>query len=84
MENVKGDSKRKMAILGLSMVTVYCDWAAIFYTLFSSIGIIVSGIVILGFYNGKKAERNQRFNKWFFYIYYPVHFIVLLLVKALC
>lgn len=130
MENVKENSKRKMAVLSLSMVTFYCDWAviaaiftilfeisrgdkklerraymratilyggisflsfitqytlgaAILYTLFSSIGIIVSGIVILGFYNGKKAETNQRFNKWFFYIYYPAHLIVLLLIKAL-
>ena len=50
---------------------------ALFHALLSAIGIAVSGIVILCFYNGKKSEKAPKFSKWFFYIFYPVHLLVL-------
>ena len=36
-------------------------------------------IPILYLYNGKKGNSN-RFNKWFFYIFYPLHLIILYFV----
>ena len=33
-------------------------------------------IILLGFYNGKKGKGGI-FAKWFFYIFYPLHFLVL-------
>jgi len=40
-------------------------------------GIVLSGICILVFYNGKCIKGGKKFQKWFFYWFYPVHIIVL-------
>ena len=36
-------------------------------------------IPLLYLYNGEKGKSNK-FNKWFFYIFYPLHLIILYLV----
>ena len=60
------------------------DWTlyAIGHTLLSGAGILVAAVVLLVFYNGKRAEHGQNFSKWFFYIFYPVHLLVLYLIKV--
>lgn len=40
-------------------------------------GILVSGVVILRFYNGKRATRGRTFSQYFFYWFYPVHLLIL-------
>lgn len=40
---------------------------------------LLVGIVIYYFYNGKKG-RFPVFSKWFFYIFYPLHFLILHLI----
>ena len=54
---------------------------ALGHAVLSCIGIGVSGIVVLNFYNGKKGKRSGRFSKWFFYIFYPAHLFVLWLIR---
>lgn len=49
--------------------------------LLSGMGIVASAVVILFFYNGKRAERGRTFSKWFFYVFYPGHLILLYLIK---
>lgn len=44
-------------------------------------GIGLSGICLLSFYNGKKAAKGSAFLKWFFYLYYPAHLLVLGLIR---
>lgn len=48
----------------------------------SMVGIGLSGICLLGFYNGKKSGKWVSFLKWFFYLYYPVHLLVLFLISV--
>lgn len=40
-------------------------------------GIVLSGICILVFYNGKCMKCGKRFQKWFFYWFYPAHIVIL-------
>lgn len=57
-------------------------WYAVRHALLAGAGIIVSGIVILVFYNGKRAGYGGNFSKWFFYLFYPAHLLVLCAVRA--
>lgn len=60
------------------------NWTAyaVFHGLLSGVGILVAGAVILYFYNGKRMERGKNFSKWFFYLFYPGHLLILYLIKS--
>ena len=47
-------------------------------------GVILS-IPILMLYNGKRGNNAKvnNFMKWFFYIYYPLHLVILGLIQLL-
>lgn len=53
------------------------------YFAIGSIGFILSALCILLFYNGKKSQRFTKFNKWFFYIFYPGHLLVIGIIRIL-
>ena len=46
-------------------------------------GILAAGVVVLFCYNGRRAKYGRNFSKWFFYIFYPAHLLVLYLVSVL-
>lgn len=56
-------------------------WKAGVMALCSCLGIVASGIVILGFYDGTKPQKKSPFSKWFFYVFYPAHLLVLGLIR---
>lgn len=49
--------------------------------LIASCGIILSGICIIALYNGKRMSIGRNFNKWFFYLFYPAHLLVLGIIR---
>lgn len=53
----------------------------ILYALGSIVGTGLSGIVIVYLYNGKRMEKGRVFSKWFFYWFYPVHLLILGLIR---
>lgn len=48
----------------------------------SGLGILVAAFTVLVFYNGKRMEHGKNFSKWFFYIFYPAHLLILYLLKT--
>ncbi len=50
-------------------------------TICGCLGVVAAGITILCFYNGKRAKWGRTFSKWFFYLFYPVHLLILGLLK---
>lgn len=51
------------------------------YALLNVMGIAVSGICIVYFYNGKRAQVGRKFSKWFFYMFYPAHLLILGIIR---
>lgn len=54
----------------------------ILYALGSIVGMALAAITILYFYNGKQMKRGKAFSKWFFYWFYPVHLLVLGIIRV--
>ena len=58
------------------------SWAlAVPRGLLEGVGILVSGVVIIFFYSGKRTGTGGRFSKWFFYVFYPMHLFALWVIN---
>lgn len=55
----------------------YLPLRALSHSVLAAIPLLVSGIVVLFLYNGKRAQRGKAFHKYFFYVYYPAHLLIL-------
>lgn len=53
----------------------------ILYALLSMMGMGLAGFCILYLYNGKQAVKGKKFSKWFFYIFYPAHLLILGIIR---
>ena len=53
------------------------------YAVLAMLGMSLSALCILCFYNGRRMSRGQVFSKWFFYIFYPLHLLILGIIRIL-
>ncbi len=58
-------------------------WQALLLSLGAAGGIVLSGICLLYFYHGKRGKHTGAFSKWFFYVFYPAHLLILGLLNRL-
>ena len=60
------------------------DWTlyAVTHSLLSGLGILAAAMATLVLYNGERAKRGKTFSKWFFYLFYPGHLLILYLTKS--
>lgn len=52
------------------------------YTVLGIVGVGLAGICIVYLYNGKRMNAGRNFAKWFFYIFYPAHLLVLGIIRV--
>lgn len=55
--------------------------STVMHSMLAGLGIIAAAVAVLVFYNGRRSEKGRNFAKWFFYIFYPAHLMILYLVK---
>lgn len=82
------DDRRRCAALFIivSLVLQTAIWLPQYdsFTAFSYQYGTLLALVPIQFYNGKRGNvLHKNLNRWFFYVYYPLHMTVLLLIKTL-
>lgn len=66
----------------LAVWGVYTPAAALAWSIGRVSGMALAAVAICMLYNGKRAKRGRTFSKWFFYVFYPAHLLVLGLVRV--
>ncbi len=69
-------------IMSFAAISEYSIGSAVVHGIASGIGILAAGFTVLVLYNGKRMEHGKNFSKWFFYIFYPAHLLILYLLKT--
>lgn len=65
-----------VSVPGYTMIQAIC------HGMISAVPLLISGFVVLYLYNGKRAEWGRTFSKWFFYLFYPGHLLLLWFIKS--
>lgn len=53
------------------------------YSMLSITGVVMAFLILHLFYNGKLKQNRSAFSKWFFYVFYPLHLIVIGIVERI-
>ena len=65
----------------LSGIGRFTPAGLLFYALGATAGVALSAYCILHWYHGKRMKRGRKFFPWFFYLFYPVHLLILGLLR---
>lgn len=84
-DRYRGDFKKQMIWFAATAILMELFFLLIGMTLADSLFqlCVLLAIVPLYFYNGKRgsSEKFRTFNKWFFYVFYPLHMVILGVLK---
>jgi len=59
----------------------FLDVQDIIYSLLSIVGVVIAFLVLNFFYNGKLGQNRSAFLKWFFYLFYPLHLLIIGIIE---
>lgn len=79
----QAEQRRDMLKCVAYFVVVSCLTKGMFEGLTEALGMVLGFTCIACFYNGKQSKPYRKFHKYFFYIYYPVHLLVLWALHAM-
>ena len=80
------DKKKMMVFFALASVTlqtlIFCRQFDSFALFSFQYGTLLA-LIPISMYNGQRGNvRHKNLNHWFFYVYYPAHMVVLLVMQA--
>lgn len=81
---LSADARRlRIGMLGCVFCHLLCSSLSVGLpeALWESAGLVLGFSCIALFYNGKRAARHRTFHQYFFYLYYPLHLLVLMGVR---
>lgn len=68
-------------VLGITVTAELPGVAGIATGAGAMIAVLAAGGCVLVFYNGKKSQKHFLVKKYFFYVFYPAHLVILALLK---
>lgn len=71
------EQRRGMLKCVAYFIVVSCLTKGMFEGMTEVLGMVLGFVCIARFYNGQQAKTHRKFHKYFFYIYYPAHLLVL-------
>ncbi len=79
----KDDNNKKLISFGASailfIVMSYPNES--YFAFFNAISMLIAGFCLVFLYNGKRMTKYKNFSKWFFYLFYPLHLLILYLIN---
>mgnify|MGYP004459310819 CR=1 FL=1 len=77
------EQRRGMLKCVAYFIVVSCLTKGMFEGMTEVLGMVLGFMCIAYFYNGQQAATHRKFHKYFFYIYYPAHLLVLWALHAM-
>lgn len=79
----QAEQRRAMLKCVAYFLLVSCLTKGMFEGMTEALGMVLGFVCIACFYNGQQAKTHRKFHKYFFYIYYPAHLLVLWALHAM-
>lgn len=75
--------RRSMLKCVAYFLLISCLTKGMFEGMTEALGMVLGFVCIAYFYNGQQTKTHRKFHKYFFYIYYPAHLLVLWALHAM-